>query len=762
MNSPIIIGLINNVALLLVLGLIYDLMGYRPRGEKPSYRQVITGIVVGAIGIGVMLTPWEFSAGVIFDARSILLSISGLFFGTLPTVLAVIMTGALRVYIGGSGVLPGIGVIVSSGVIGVAWRHLRNRRLDDISLKELYALGLVVHVNMLLWMLALPWPLPLEILPKVGVPVMVIHPIGTALLGWLMLSKQKRNKTEKALQHSEHQLKLITDNLPAYVAYVGMDDLVYRFVNSKFVESYKMARHKIVGSHISEIIGQENYKFAKKYLDIVRQGQPISYENRFLTAGTERWINVNYVPDINNDGVVEGIVVLSHDITGRKKMEQALSESEKLLRTIAENYPNSYLSVIESDFSVGYTAGQEFKKQNLSAEDFVGLTLEQIFGDQTALVKEYYKKTFDGEEQSFEIFINNQYQKYSTVPFGTENGSVSRILVVAENVTEQRLADAALRESRERYHSLVNNMLDGIYRSTHDGKFVDINPAMVNMFGYSSREEMLQVDIRNELYFAPEERGSHVLDTGQKEVDVYRMRRKDGSEIWVEDHGHYVHDEQGNILYHEGILRDITERRQVELAIQTANEQLHSQLAEIKELGIALREQALRDPLTGLYNRRYMEEALQQELAKAIRKEKPLSVVMLDLDNLKEINDLYGHGVGGDKALQALADSIKPLCRTGDTFCRYAGDEFIIILYDASLDVAYKRTLDWRDVIAKIKIASEDGEFMITFSAGVAAYPSHASTGNKLIQQADKALYQAKNLGRNRVVVAKIPENSVK
>ena len=85
------------------------------------------------------------------------------------------------------------------------------------------------------------------------------------------------------------------------------------------------------------------------------------------------------------------------------------------------------------------------------------------------------------------------------------------------------------------------------------------------MFGYASKQEVLSImDIRKELYFSAEERGSHILDTGQEEVEAYRMRRKDGSEIWVEDHGRYVHDEQGNIVYHEGILRDVTERARLE------------------------------------------------------------------------------------------------------------------------------------------------------------------------------------------------------
>ena len=141
---------------------------------------------------------------------------------------------------------------------------------------------------------------------------------------------------------------------------------------------------------------------------------------------------------------------------------------------------------------------------------------------------------------------------------------IQRVSKEIENEKKLKRAEEAIRESRERYLSLFDNMLDGIYRSTHDGKFVDVNPAMVRMFGYSSKEEMLQVDIINDLYFAPEERESNILGMGQEEIEIYRMRRKDGSEIWVEDHGHYVHDEQGRVLYHDGILRDITERKQTE------------------------------------------------------------------------------------------------------------------------------------------------------------------------------------------------------
>ena len=171
-------------------------------------------------------------------------------------------------------------------------------------------------------------------------------------------------------------------------------------------------------------------------------------------------------------------------------------------------------------------------------------------------------------------------------------GNASYRLVSLHNITERKQAEERLHQSVERYYSLFDRMLDGIYRSTHKGRFVDVNPTFVKMFGYSSKQEMLDIkDIAKELYFSPEERGSHILDTGQNEVEAYRMRRKDGSEIWVEDHGSYVHDEQGNIVYHEGIMRDITERKRAQEALRESEAEYKS-LFEDSPMPIWLQDQS--------------------------------------------------------------------------------------------------------------------------------------------------------------------------
>jgi PAS domain S-box-containing protein len=156
------------------------------------------------------------------------------------------------------------------------------------------------------------------------------------------------------------------------------------------------------------------------------------------------------------------------------------------------------------------------------------------------------------------------------------NGNIQYYEGTVEDITSRKMADEILQESEERFHTLFNRILDGVYRSSHDGRFLDVNPAMIRMFGYESKEEMLAVDIKKDLYFTPEERESLFLDTGQEKVDEFRMRRKDGSEIWVEDHGHYVHDENGNVIFHEGVLRDITERKHAEIALQNNQQRLQA------------------------------------------------------------------------------------------------------------------------------------------------------------------------------------------
>jgi diguanylate cyclase (GGDEF)-like protein len=185
----------------------------------------------------------------------------------------------------------------------------------------------------------------------------------------------------------------------------------------------------------------------------------------------------------------------------------------------------------------------------------------------------------------------------------------------------------------------------------------------------------------------------------------------------------------------------------------TVTEHIGLALANLK-LRETLRNQSVRDPLTGLFNRRYMEESLERELSRAARNQRTLGLIMIDIDHFKHFNDTYGHEAG-DTLLRELGDFLQIHVREGDIPCRYGGEEFILILPEVTISTAVQRAEQLREEFRR-KIVKYDGQSLgtITLSFGVALFPLHATTADSLLRQADKALYRAKGGGRDRVEAA--------
>lgn len=187
----------------------------------------------------------------------------------------------------------------------------------------------------------------------------------------------------------------------------------------------------------------------------------------------------------------------------------------------------------------------------------------------------------------------------------------------------------------------------------------------------------------------------------------------------------------------------------------------YASVAEVLALAIAnvnlresLRHQALRDSLTGLVNRRYITDALDRELARAIRSGESLSVVMLDIDFFKRFNDTFGHDAG-DAVLRTLGTLLRKRARAEDIACRYGGEEFMLVMTGMSSDAAQNRVDVLREEIQALDVQHEGRSLgRITVSAGIATYPLHAQGKKELIEAADQALYSAKHAGRNRVTIA--------
>ncbi len=203
----------------------------------------------------------------------------------------------------------------------------------------------------------------------------------------------------------------------------------------------------------------------------------------------------------------------------------------------------------------------------------------------------------------------------------------------------------------------------------------------------------------------------------------------------------------------------------VATALPEAKQQLGRTVAEQLALAIAnlrlretLQNQSIRDPLTGLFNRRYLEEILLQEIARAQRKHHSIGVIMIDIDHFKLFNDTYGHSVG-DYVLQTVGKLLKEIIRVSDVACRYGGEEIILILPELSLEQAQLKAESIRLAIAQLELSRNGDQLLpLTISLGVAGFPQHGATGAEVLQAADTALYCAKAAGRNQVIVALISE----
>ncbi|HEX5836394.1 MAG TPA: sensor domain-containing diguanylate cyclase [Anaerolineales bacterium] len=299
-----------------------------------------------------------------------------------------------------------------------------------------------------------------------------------------------------------------------------------------------------------------------------------------------------------------------------------------------------------------------------------------------------------------------------------------------------------IKTSELRYRRLFEAAQDGILiLDAATGAITDVNPFLMQMLGYS-REEFVQKRLWEVGAFrdvkASQEAFAILQEDKYIRYEDLPLRAKDGRLVDVEfvSNVYWVGDEkviQCNI-------RDISERKR-------------AQDAQLKSQELLL-EQSVRDHLTGLFNRRYMEETLERELLRAMRKHVPLGIIMLDLDNLKRYNDTWGHAAG-DEALRQLGSVLLNQVRREDIACRYGGDEFILILPDASTQVTLQRA----EQIVKLARRTSlqlDGHSLpaVTLSLGVAVFPKHGEASTAVLKAADAALYRAKRAGRNCVCMA--------
>ncbi|HTP39805.1 MAG TPA: EAL domain-containing protein [Steroidobacteraceae bacterium] len=303
---------------------------------------------------------------------------------------------------------------------------------------------------------------------------------------------------------------------------------------------------------------------------------------------------------------------------------------------------------------------------------------------------------------------------------------------ILQDITHRILAFNAAREAERRYRGLFEHAIEGIFRTTPEGRYLAANPALARIYGFESAEELIGSlqDIRRQLYVNPQRREEFMsLIRGRGSITSFESQiyRKDGSIIWISENARAVHDPAGVLQFYEGTVEDITERKLYEARLER---------------------QANYDALTGLANRTLFQDRLEQAILTPGSRKHGVAVVFIDLDRFKFINDSLGHQVG-DELLKTMAERLQGSVRDCDTVARLGGDEFVLLINGHSGAEAVRDVVD--TVIGTISQpwVVEHGEFSLTCSIGVALFPEDGRDAAALLKNADSAMYRAKELGRN-------------
>ncbi|NDY55274.1 PAS domain S-box protein [Desulfovibrio sulfodismutans] len=350
---PTATALIQNIALLLTGALLFEALMQEPQGKPEGLpRQLALGAGLGVLGLAVMLTPWTFSPGVVFDTRSVMLGISGLFFGAVPTLTAMAATASFRLFQGGAGAWTGVSVILASGLIGIAWRHLRGRpREYGRPFRELFLFGLTVHVAMLALMLTLPWDTALSVLSRISLPVLAIYPLGTALFGLMLVKRMQGEQARADLEASEARYRLLVET--ANEGIWSMDAThATTFVNQSMANMLGYTPQDMLGRKVEDFFFVEDMASHAQRMQQRHTGVDEIYERRFRRKdGSALWTLV--AAKVLKDGADRfvGSFAMFTDITERKRAEQDLKNESARRRALMDT-SNDGIVVINAEHQV--------------------------------------------------------------------------------------------------------------------------------------------------------------------------------------------------------------------------------------------------------------------------------------------------------------------------------------------------------------------------------------------------------------------------
>jgi len=738
MNQFGLLSLIHNAALLLAMFFIYDMAATRGREESGSTWAILTGIALGLVGMIIMLTPWEYAPGIIFDVRSVLIGISGLFFGPIPTIIAMAMTATLRFFQGGGrSVVVGIAVIIASGCLGIAWRYYRARPLSELTARELYLFGIVIHGVMLVLMLLFPWEIALQILSNITFPVLIVYPLIITLLGTLFVQRLQRNQTADALKQSEFLFRSQFDMGNIGIA-VTHPEKGWMRVNPRFCKMLGYREEELLQLNWPELTHPDDlhldlYQYEQM---LTGHGEGYSLDKRFIRKDGESVYAHMTISCYRLDGVVQFVIAGILDTTDRKHAEDKIrARKEQLLSVLS----GSDLGFWDWDIEANTV------HRNGRWAEILGYRFEEIKNNTIIDLDGIHPDDREGVWKSITDHLEGRTAQHKIeYRRRTKQGEYKWILDCAKivnygpgqrplrmsgtytDITDRKLAE----ESMELASMVYQNSREAMTVTNCNGDIITTNPAFTEITGYSADEIKGQ---------------SHkFIVSKQQDKRVYRsMERALNSTGHWQGEIAYCHKNGENYL---GLLR-INSTYNKDKSLHRRVSQFYD-ITDQKKSEEMIWRQANFDSLTGLPNRHMFLGRLDQEKEKAQRTGLHVALLFLDLDHFKEVNDTLGHTVG-DLLLIDVAQRLLNCTRKTDMVSRLGGDEFTVILGELKNIRCVERVA--QKILSELSEPYLLGEHnvYITPSIGITLYPEDGEESAILLKNADQAMYSAKQNGRN-------------
>ncbi|MGV8096197.1 MAG: PAS domain S-box protein [Mangrovibacterium sp.] len=589
-----ITDLIQNATLLITLIVLYGLISRR----KITYSlasQLINGFLFGGIAIIGMKIPITYSPGVFYDGRTIVLSLAGLFGGGITTIISVILAIIYRLNLGGPGIWAGIASIISSALVGTIFRHYYKSKPESVNVLGLVVMGLVSYITMLLCQLLLPWPSGVEIIQAIWLPVLMIFPATTVIMGVFLRSGLRRFLADESIHKNEVLYRTTLHSIGDAVMTTEQNGKI-TYLNPVAEQLTGWTEQQAIGTHIKSVFriihedtGQEVDCPVKVAL---HEGQTVSLANHTLLVskqGEKIPIATSGAPIRDENGNIIGAVLVFRDQTNERRKQREIRESRERFIRAVENFPDLVV-ICDLNKKVQFVNGTVAQLTGQPASFFMGKTEETIWPEE---IREEYLPVLrqmirTGEPQHLKISANfpktgKKYLDMCFVPLTDSEGKIYEFMVIANDFTIEKQVTDELHAREIMFHTLTEQSPVGIFHTDSNGYTTYVNPKWCELSGLNPEQAL-----GNELLKAvhPDDRKAfqksweHGIHSDQPSLLEYRFLKPDGTQTWVLGETVPEITSDGKILGYIGTITDITEQKKAEQALVQSRENFRQSMDE--------------------------------------------------------------------------------------------------------------------------------------------------------------------------------------